>query len=125
MIHFEKCPVGMFTFDGELCLNTEYELEAYIVSSGERFWGGVNNLEQLRHVMVCPVEVEPVRHGKNVTATHPSDMFVCSECGFTCEITELRYGDDGMGEPDAYEYDCNYCPNCGAKMDAEVEHENA
>lgn len=63
------------------------------------------------------VDAEPVRHGSNMTHTHPSDMFICTECGFTCEITELRYGDDGMGEPDAYEYDCKFCPNCGAKMD--------
>lgn len=63
------------------------------------------------------VDAEPVRHGSNITYTHQSDMFMCSECGFTCEITELRYGDDGMGEPDAYEYDCKFCPNCGARMD--------
>lgn len=37
------------------------------------------------------VDAEPVRHGKNVTATDPHDMFVCSDCGFSCEITELRY----------------------------------
>ena len=61
------------------------------------------------------IDAEPVRHGKNVTATHPSDMFVCSECGFSCEITEIRY-EDGMGEPDSYEYDCKHCPDCGAKM---------
>ena len=70
------------------------------------------------------VDAELVRHGKNATYTHHSDMFVCSECGFSCEITELRYGDDGVGEPDAYEYDCKYCPNCGAKIDAEV-HDDA
>jgi len=61
------------------------------------------------------VDAEPVRHGQNVTYTHPSDMFICSECGFSCEITELRY-DDGMGKPDAYEYECKFCPECGAKI---------
>lgn len=69
------------------------------------------------------IDAEPVRHGHNVTPTHHSDMFMCSECGFTCEIIELRYGDDGMSEPDAYEYDCKFCPNCGAKMDEEVQHD--
>ena len=79
-------------------------------------------LESFRSIIkyTPAVDAEPVRHGQNVTATHPSDMFVCSECGFSCEITEIRY-EDGMGEPDAYEYDCKFCPNCGAKMDAEVE----
>ena len=62
MLPFEECPIGMFmSDDGELCLKTEYGLEAYIVSSGERFWGGVDTSEELRHVMVRPVDVEPVR----------------------------------------------------------------
>lgn len=39
------CPVGLFlSEDGELCLKTEYsspegKIDAYIVSSGEYFWG--------------------------------------------------------------------------------------
>ena len=77
---------------------------------------------QMQCILQAPIiDAEPVRHGKNATYTHHSDMFVCSECGFSCEITELRYGDDGVGEPDAYEYDCKFCPNCGAKIDAEVK----
>lgn len=63
------------------------------------------------------VDAEPVMNGSNITYTHPSDMFICTECGFTCEITELRYDDDGMGEPDAYEYDCKFCPNCGEMIE--------
>ena len=65
------------------------------------------------------VDAEPVRHGYNATSTFYSDLFVCSECGFVCEITRLEYEDGyipGMGVPNAYEYDCNYCPECGAKM---------
>lgn len=65
------------------------------------------------------IEAEPVRHGQNVTYTHPADMFMCSECGFTCEITELRDEDEGMSAHTAYEYDCKFCPHCGAKMDAD------
>lgn len=67
------------------------------------------------------VDAEPVLHGYNATPTHPSDQFVCSCCGFTCEITEIRYDADGLGEPDVYEYDCKYCPNCGARMEGENE----
>lgn len=66
------------------------------------------------------VDAAPVVHGNNVTPTHPSDMFVCSECGFVCEITKLVYEDEDypeVGIPNAYEYDCKFCPNCGAKMD--------
>lgn len=39
-----NAPIGLFKCDGELCLKTEYRrndgwIEAYIVSSGEAFWG--------------------------------------------------------------------------------------
>lgn len=55
----EKCPVGLFISKNDVfALKTEYGLEAYIVSSGERFWGGVNNLEDLKNVRVYPCEVE-------------------------------------------------------------------
>ena len=38
------CPVGLFIWDGALCLKTEYgsndgRIDAYIVASGEFFWG--------------------------------------------------------------------------------------
>lgn len=43
-------------------------------------------------------DAEPVRHGENVSPAHYSDEFTCSACGFSCEITELRYDDeDGFG----------------------------
>ena len=51
------------------------------------------------------VDAEVVRHGRWVSNEIPESMLSkCSECGIT-------YG--------AYSF--NYCPNCGAKMDAEVE----
>ena len=55
----EECPIGLFkSMDGiELCLKTEYGLESYIVSSGERFWGGVKTLEELAKVRVIPCKV--------------------------------------------------------------------
>ena len=64
------------------------------------------------------IAAEPVRHGENVSGVHPTDEFLCSRCGFSCEITELRRDECGMGEANCYEYDCKYCPDCGAKMDA-------
>lgn len=46
-------------------------------------------------------EAKPVRHGKWIEYPIADGMNQCSECGV------LRFGDS------------NYCPNCGAKMDAE------
>lgn len=42
---------------GELCLMTEYSNEAYIVSSGEAFWGGVPSREVRAELLVTPVDV--------------------------------------------------------------------
>lgn len=55
----EDCPVGMFLSGPELCLKTEYRtsqgaIEAYIVSSGEFFWGGTNKADEQRKVIVRP-----------------------------------------------------------------------
>lgn len=57
----KNCPIGLFLFDNELCLKTEYKtergaIEAYIVSSGEFFWGGTNLPERQRELSVTPVK---------------------------------------------------------------------
>jgi hypothetical protein len=54
----------MFLCGGELCLKTEYgnnegRIDAYIVSSGEFFWGGSKGIiAAQRGVLVTPVEVD-------------------------------------------------------------------
>lgn len=66
----EDCPIGLFSCGGELCLKTEYgdnngRIDAYIVSSGEFFWGGAKNPTEQRHVAVWPLEVDSrdrIRH---------------------------------------------------------------
>ena len=53
-------------------------------------------------------DVAPVRHGRWETQ---SGLYSCSECGMTCPYDV---------QADVIEYwACNYCPNCGAKMDLE------
>lgn len=52
------------------------------------------------------VDVAPVRHGE---WEKQSGLYSCSECGMTCPYDV---------QADVIEYwACNYCPNCGAKMD--------
>lgn len=66
---------------------------------------------------ICPTaDVQEVRHGKNITKIKPVDEFECSECGFICEICENIYYDDCICHR---EYNPEFCPNCGAKMDKE------
>jgi hypothetical protein len=57
------CPIGLFmSEDGELCLKTEYgnnegRIDAYIVSSGEFFWGAApQTIASQRAQLVTPVE---------------------------------------------------------------------
>jgi hypothetical protein len=57
------CPIGLFkSAGGELCLKTEYgdnsgRIDAYIVSSGEMFWGDApQTVASQRAQMVEPVE---------------------------------------------------------------------
>ena len=53
-------------------------------------------------------DVAPVRHGR---WEKQSGLYSCSECGMTCPYDV---------QADVIEYwACNYCPNCGAKMDLE------
>jgi hypothetical protein len=64
MTTLAECPIGMFlTESGELCLKTEYgnndgRIDAYIVSSGEFFWGkSPQTVTSQRAQIVTPVIV--------------------------------------------------------------------
>ena len=54
------------------------------------------------------VDVEPVRHGRWIP-TNDDNKKRCSRCDIIHLIAQYPHGQ------------ANYCPNCGAKMDAEVE----
>ena len=59
-------------------------------------------------IMLPAADVAPVRHGQ---WEKQSGLYSCSECGKTCPYDV---------QADVIEYwTCNYCPNCGAKMDLE------
>lgn len=60
-------------------------------------------------------DVQEVRHGENITSMHPTDEFICSECGIV-----FRDVSEYIVEDDVYrEFYFDYCPKCGAKMDKE------
>ena len=64
-------------------------------------------------VMLPTADVTPVRHGR---WEKQSGLYSCSECGKTCPYDV---------QADVIEYwACNYCPNCGAKMDLEGGEDN-
>ena len=56
-------PGTLFEFNGTFALKTEYRTdsgatEAYIVGSGEMFWGGTNTAEEQCELMVEPFELK-------------------------------------------------------------------
>lgn len=57
-------------------------------------------------------DVAPVRNGR---WEKKRGLYSCSECGKTCPYDV---------QADVIEYwACNYCPNCGAKMDGGADNE--
>ena len=74
-------------------------------SYGEGFDRGLDKAQ--RAILDAPsADVAPVRHGQ---WEKQSGLYSCSECGTTCPYDV---------QADVIEYwTCNYCPNCGAKMD--------
>jgi len=75
------CPIGLFLKGDTLALKTEYgnnegRIDAYIVSSGEFFWGGTSVPKEQRMVMVEPVEWS----GPIPRPDSEAEVCVCGNC---------------------------------------------
>lgn len=58
-ISLKEYSAGLFiSSDGVLCVKTEYANDSYIVSSGERFWGGTDNDNDLGNLQIYPCYCE-------------------------------------------------------------------
>jgi hypothetical protein len=63
-VSLEDLPAGcLFLYNQTLCLKTEYKttngaIEAFIVGSGEMFWGGTNTTEEQAKLKVKKVKIE-------------------------------------------------------------------
>ena len=122
-------PVGVFRFNGDLVLKTEYMVDidgvwipdCYILDSGEKFWGGMKSKDDFKtkynDLEVEVVDVEPQRmRGKWVEKTvaeNPKSAGIeewqsckCNNCGRYDTRPYLYY----FIEP-------NYCSYCGAEME--------
>lgn len=55
LIPLRDYPKGLFVCDDTLCVKTEYGNEAYIVWSGEYFWGGAKTKEEIGDVLILPI----------------------------------------------------------------------
>ncbi|MEM8615433.1 MAG: hypothetical protein AAGF20_00710 [Pseudomonadota bacterium] len=63
-VPFDECPEGLFVFGDYVAVMTEYvtlnargfsQRDAFIVSSGEYFWGGTSKAEDRSKLMVRPI----------------------------------------------------------------------
>ena len=61
LVKLKDCPIGLFIKDGTLCVKTEYGNEAYIVWSGEYFWGGAKTREEIGEILVLPISDKVVQ----------------------------------------------------------------
>jgi hypothetical protein len=66
---FKNCPPGLFMHTHNegtsgaldvLCVKTEYGEDAYVVASGEYFWGGTHNREARGDIVVTVLKLKDV-----------------------------------------------------------------
>ena len=65
LVKLEECPPGLFLFEGRcLGFKSEYKTQsksgvwqsdAYVVESGEYFWGGISDATTREKLMVLPL----------------------------------------------------------------------
>lgn len=70
LVSLDECPEGLFLFNGTLCFKSEYQTQnqssgywqsdAYVVSSGEYFWGGASTAEARDKLLVTPVPADHI-----------------------------------------------------------------
>jgi len=64
LLALRECPIGLFWSGEELCLKTEYgnnegRIDAYIVSTGEFFWGSPpQSITSQREELVEPIDTD-------------------------------------------------------------------
>ena len=57
----------------------------------------------------------------NISKMHPSDEFICSNCGLiTRDNCRYEIDEDADGDETCYEFEIKYCPRCGRKIVEEM-----
>lgn len=98
LLPLSECPIGLFLAGEELCLKTEYgnnegRIDAYIVSSGEFFWGNhPQTIANQRAQMVRPID--PAEITAYLSAV-PSDVAGLVERSRDEWRYDIQYGPEG------------------------------
>ena len=61
LIPYGQYGKGLFIIDNTLCTKTEYGDDSYIIWSGERFCGGVDNVAERQKLLILPIDDELVQ----------------------------------------------------------------
>lgn len=67
-VKLKDCPTGLFYYGDTLCVMTEYSTstqsgtnrDAFIIPSGEYFWGGASTSTERSNLLVRPVDEEGI-----------------------------------------------------------------
>lgn len=66
-------------------------------------------------------DVQEVIHGNNkvnkASEMYNGEYFICSECGIILDDILCVLYDEDFEELCTFDFECKYCPSCGAKMD--------
>ena len=80
----DACPPGLFKVEGGFGFKTEYRddngPEAYCVESGEYFWGGTNDPEKRRNLIVTPVIIMSPNPWFQLTGGSPGRQSAGNDC---------------------------------------------
>lgn len=73
LVTLDECPEGLFWFNGTIGFKSEYgsqtyeggpyQCDAYVVSTGEYFWGGAKSVTERGDLLV-----QPIHYGSAVSA---------------------------------------------------------
>lgn len=114
-------PVGVFVFHDELVLKTEYMVnidgvyipDCYILSTGEKFWGGMKSTEDFK-TKYNNLDVEVI----DIIPSAQPERNKGEWIEYTdCEGKSRRITCDQCGHEEWNWLNPNFCPNCGAKME--------
>ena len=123
-------PIGIFRFDGELVLKTEYKSEnklsgkyipdCYIVRTGEYFWGGAKTANELNNLDVEPVDFAELLPTVTDTISRQAAIEACG--GYLVPVNIIKQLPSAQPEHIKGHWvdDCTYmgiqCSACGKSL---------
>lgn len=116
-VRLGELPPGLFMFNGTLALKSQYGHDCFIVSNGEAFWGGTNNVSDLARLMVQPVSVVTPK-----PTPQPYASFLAVQNG---KVVDIYYNGIQLGTcrySDGVVPDLHFTPNLISGQPIDLHH---